>query len=225
MVTKISAGKHLKDSGQQSFLELVSQCAEQEWTDDPTGVCPSLKAYARAFNNILLSDDMRTLKLMDCVLRMMGTEGSEADSIRRAYLALDHAVRVIGPYQIKGLQPEAAKDLRMLPEIKDEVSARHATSYLRFPALDAAAVGRIGVHRESIVSACARSVGEAWIASKDELVFDLGVTCLKEMIKAGPNDTIDIEVTRFDNPQVVAARPITKTKRKRKAKRKTKTGR
>ena len=107
------------------LLEAVAWLASEPWSDHPACVCLVLASFGRTVNDAM--DDEARQRLLPFVPRLIGTRGSTALMVRRAFVAADYAVRVFAPLALDaaGLAVEAA-GLRGLPPITSRAAANSA---------------------------------------------------------------------------------------------------
>jgi predicted nuclease with RNAse H fold len=91
-------------------------------TDHPADACPVIGSVMRSLNDWMTNAER--VALLPYTLRLIGTRGAQAVTVRRAFVAADVAVREFAPIALaaRGFADEAAT-LRALPEIKDRASA------------------------------------------------------------------------------------------------------
>ena len=156
----------LKNGGHNSFdegvcaMEALAWLAGEPHSDKPTCACPVIAAFMREWNDQLPDDAARNRWLKPLLPGLLNTAGTPEVQIRRAFACADFAVRVMTPRALDAAAAaleaagiadhpaklrECAANLRALPPIADESTARSA---------DAAAEA----------ASAAKSAESAWVA-------------------------------------------------------------
>ncbi len=131
-------GSHVPNSNDMCVMEAVAYVAGERWTDSPACASRPIAALLRRVNDRMDDEDRQLLKPL--IARLVGSKASPEVEIRRAWLAVDWAIRAAAPVWLDnaGLTEHAAA-LRGLDEIKDRKSATIARN-LAVKARSAAAV-------------------------------------------------------------------------------------
>ena len=211
----LTSGSHERPEDGACLLEAVSWMAGEPWSDTPVCVDRTLAAFGRSWNDGMRTDAERA-QLVRYVPALIGTAGSEADAVRRAWLALDWLVRVSAPAwldlaglsdaaeSLRGLSEQTGPDAEALGLIR---SARLEASAARGAAWDAAGAAARGAAGDAAwgaawATAWAAARAAAWAAAGaaagDAAGDDLNPTVtelqasahdlFRSMILAGPHN-------------------------------------
>lgn len=118
---KLSSGAHSQDSGKHCLLEVVSLFANEPFSDKPACVDYVLAEFGRTWNDSMRSDEERE-QLKCYIVLLPGTAQGEALSQRRAWMAVDWAIRVntAAWLELSPATAEHAAKLRALAPITSE---------------------------------------------------------------------------------------------------------
>jgi hypothetical protein len=118
-------GSHSRREDGVCFNEAVAWFAGRPHSDCPPCVSPAIRSFTMRLNDRW--DDKRRQALVPFIPKVVGTNTNVADERRRACLATDWLLRVCTPIWLDMAQfPEEAAELRALPEVMDETTARAA---------------------------------------------------------------------------------------------------
>ncbi|MCA8942591.1 MAG: hypothetical protein KDB80_08560 [Planctomycetes bacterium] len=124
-------GKHPTREHGMCAMELVAWLAGEEHTDQPECTCPVLGSVVRTFNDVVPDTDTRNRYVRPLVPRLIHTVADEATQRRRAFLALDTAVRFFAAMSLAAAgKIDAAESINALPEVTDEATAADAAAAL-----------------------------------------------------------------------------------------------
>lgn len=129
----LAHGNHTAPSPEEEIemcvMEAVAYVAGEPWSDHPACTCGTLTAFCISLNDNWTEEQRQALK--PYIPRLVGTRGPIELEIRRAWAMVDFVIRVQRPilYDAAGL-PDAAAQLRALPEISNEAAARAARAAL-----------------------------------------------------------------------------------------------
>jgi hypothetical protein len=124
----IAHGAHERRGNHLCAMESVAWLAGESHSDHPDCTCPVIASVVRRLNDARgMTDELRRELLVPLIPKLLGTRASDAVMVRRAFLAVDFAVREGAPAALDtgGFGDHAAR-LRALPEIIDRDSARAA---------------------------------------------------------------------------------------------------
>ena len=124
-------GNHPTREHGMCAMELVAWLAGEQHTDQPECTCPVLAALVRTFNDVVPDVETRNTYVRPLVPRLINTVVTPEIESRRAFLALDCAVRFFAPMALaRQGQMDAAEQLRGLEPIADPASAAAAAELL-----------------------------------------------------------------------------------------------
>jgi hypothetical protein len=148
----LDKGSHRSPADGMCVMEAVSFLAGEDFTDAPECTSPVIRAFLVSWNDVLSDDDRQALKRY--VPLVIGTRGTPADEVRRAWMATDWLVRVQAPawLRLAGLG-EQADVLAALAELTP------GTCPSILPALEAV--------RSDAAAAWAAAGAAAWAAAWD----------------------------------------------------------
>ena len=137
---EIHHGGHRSFAQGHCALELVAWIAHEKHSDKPACCSLLIANFVRRWNDRLPDNASRAKLLRPLLVAMVGTAGSTALELRRAYALIDWMVRVSLPtwLDLAGLTVRAA-ELRALPEVVDMVTAEAAGVVVRQARQDARA--------------------------------------------------------------------------------------
>jgi len=147
----LAKGAHDPGGDAMCVMEAAAFIAGEPWSDHPECVSPVIGAFLRSWNDVL--DDDARQQLKPYARKVIGTRGSEADEVRRAWMATDWLVRVQTPawLRLAGLSEQAELLAGM-----GELTAESCPSIM--PALEAA--------RSAAAAAGAAAWAAAWDAAR-----------------------------------------------------------
>jgi hypothetical protein len=128
---KLNSGEHDGPESGHCLLEVVSMFAREPFSDKPACVDYVLAEFGRTWNDGMRSDEERE-QLKRYIVLLPGTAKGEALSQKRAFMAVDWAIRVYTPAWLD-LSPALAEHtakLRALAPITDEKRLAAAQSAL-----------------------------------------------------------------------------------------------
>ncbi len=118
---KLQRGHHAHRADGMCLMEYVAWIANEVHSDSPRCACPVIAAFARRLSDSV-DDEDRTALLLPFARDIMGSRNSRLE-LRRAYVAVDHAVRVFAPLAFEWWRFTTwAERLRTLPPITDRDS-------------------------------------------------------------------------------------------------------
>ncbi len=124
-------GSHPTREHGMCAMEMVAWLAGEQHSDEPECVCPTLASIVRTFNDVVPDVETRNRYVRTLVPRLIHTESTSELRERRAYLALDCAVRFFASSALAANgQLEAAETVRQLDEIRDAETAARAAEAL-----------------------------------------------------------------------------------------------
>ena len=182
----LCAGSHASFDQGVCAMEFAAYLAGEPHSDEPTCVCPAIRAFCVSWNDALPSDAERNRLLLPLVPRTIDSKSTPAVQEYRAFLAFDWLTRIYAPTWLD-LLPELAADataLRALAPILTMEAARAAIA----PA--EAASERASVAESAARSAAWSAAGSAvWSAARSAAVEALRPTC--ERLEASALDLVD----------------------------------
>jgi hypothetical protein len=129
----LSAGSHEEFEAGVCAMEAVAYIAGEPHSDAPACACPVITAFMIGWNDGLPSDDERNRLLKPFLPRIVGTRSTPDVEERRAFLAMDWAIRVYTPTWldlVDDLKPHAAA-IRALDAVHDLATLEASTPSLR----------------------------------------------------------------------------------------------
>lgn len=124
-------GNHPTRAHGMCAMEFVAWLAGERHSDQPECTCPVLASIVRTFNDVIPDVEARNRYVRPLVPTLVHTNVDRATQRRRAFLALDTAVRLFAPMTLAAAGKfDAAESLRQLPEVRDEASAATAANAL-----------------------------------------------------------------------------------------------
>jgi hypothetical protein len=139
-------GGHTPDST-FCVMEAVAFVSGEKWSDHPKCASVVIGAFLRAWNDGMNDQDRQMLKPL--IPRLVGTRGTAAQELRRAWMAVDWLARVQAPAW-----------LEMTPSLRGHADALHCLDEI-----DGAKAARAAQPRLAAAWAAARDA--AWAAAGD----------------------------------------------------------
>ena len=175
-ITHLEIGAHSPDST-WSLMEAVAYVAGESWSDSPECTCPVLASYGRSLNDYMPYDQRQ--RLIPIIPSLIGTKAGREVELRRAYLLVDVAVRVMAPMALRAAHlDEEAHNLASLPEITNAEAAEAA-----WAAAEAAGAAAWAVE-------AARAVEAAWAAEATAWAADTAAEAVRSVRSAGAVETV-----------------------------------
>jgi hypothetical protein len=168
---KLNSGAHDGPESGHCLLEVVSMFAREPFSDKPACVDYVLAEFGRTWNDGMRSDEERE-QLKRYIVLLPGTAKGEALSQKRAFMAVDWAIRVYTPAWLD-LSPALAEHtakLRALAPITDEkrlAAAQSALDHARSAAAAAWAAARDAARAAARAAARDAARAAAWDAAWD----------------------------------------------------------
>lgn len=136
----LAQGAHEPDEGIACMMEAASFLAGEPWSDTPLCVAESITTMGRRLNDAM-PDHLRDPLLRPLVPLVVGTAATPQAELRRAYIAVDYAVREAVPAVLRAVGMDVfAEQLAALRPVIDEASADAAFDAMQ--AIPAALGGR-----------------------------------------------------------------------------------
>jgi hypothetical protein len=186
----LTAGRHARPQQGRCAMEWVAHLAGETHSDRPECVSLVVAAFARSFNDAL--EDETRQRLRPYLARTIGTAGDGGEE-PRAWRCADWLVRAGAPalLDLAGLA-EAASDLRALPELTGEATARVAAAHVD-------AVAELAAASRAAARAAARdeSGDPGWTAALDGVRWatrvatrESGLDATRAALRAAPPDPV-----------------------------------
>ena len=175
-------GGHQPDEGRMCVMEAVAWVAGEPHSDTPSCTNPVVASFARALNDRVDDDALRTQLLAPLIPELLGHPASNPEINRiLAFKCADYAVRQVAPRALESAKlPDEATTLRALAPVTDQTSAARAAdaadaaayaaraaAYAAADAADAARAARAAARAAAYAAADAAYAADAADAAAD----------------------------------------------------------
>ncbi len=159
----LKQGSHYTRGDGMCALEAVAWLAGETHSDAPQCVCPTIRRFIVNWNDSLPTDEDRNRLIRPLLLKMIGTNTTSKDTLKRSYMVADWMARELVPSWLE-LAKINTTALRALAPIVDTDTAKAAEPAL-FAAQKAAYAARAAAWDAARAAAWDAAGAAAWDAA------------------------------------------------------------